>query len=226
MNIIKRSTVRTACVSAVTLMLCAACSKDAEETSAPAADAAPAAQSAPPAAQPAPAAPATAASAAAAAPEAPAAPAAPAVKTTRFEDWELTCREPEGAPRQCEVVQTLVAEERPIARIAVGKSPGDGAMAIAVNLPAAVAFGMPVTLAGKDGADPQVALSWRRCGPAGCFADVTPAAELFTEWSSHQGEGRMAFLDMNDRPVSLPYSFRGLGAALKALAEGAEAKSG
>ena len=223
MNIIKRSTVRTACVSAVTLMLCAACSKDAEETSASAADAAPAAQSAPPAAGSAPAAPATAASAAAASPEA---PAAPAVKTTRFEDWELTCREPEGAPRQCEVVQTLVAEERPIARIAVGKSPGNGAMAIAVNLPAAVAFGMPVTLAGKDGADPQVALSWRRCGPAGCFADVTPAAELFTEWSSHQGEGRMAFLDMNDRPVSLPYSFRGLGAALKALAEGAEAKSG
>ncbi len=186
MNIIKRPTVRAACVSAVTLMLCAACSKDAEETSVPAADEAPAAQSAPPAAEPAPAAPATAASAAAAAPDAPAAPAAPAVKTTRFEDWELTCREPEGAPRQCEVVQTL---------------------------------------AGKDGADPQVALGWRRCGPAGCFADVTPAAELFTQWSSHQGEGRMAFLDMNDRPVSLPYSFRGLGAALTALAEGGEAKS-
>ncbi|MFM8356139.1 MAG: invasion associated locus B family protein [Gammaproteobacteria bacterium] len=207
-------------------MLCAACSKDAEETSAPAAESAPAAQSATPAAEPAPAAPpATAASAAAAAPDAPAAPAAPAVKTTRFEDWELTCREPEGAPRQCEVVQTLVAEERPIARIAVGQSPGNGAMAIAVNLPAAVAFGIPVTLAGKDGADPQVALGWRRCGPAGCFADVTPAAELFTEWSSHQGEGRMAFLDMNDRPVSLPYSFRGLGSALTALAEGGEAKS-
>lgn len=221
MNIINRSTVRAACVSAVTLMLCAACSKDAEEKSVPAADEAPAAQSAPPAAEPAAAAPATDTSGAPAA----AAPAAPAVKTTRFEDWELTCREPEGAPRQCEVVQTLVAEERPIARIAVGQSPGNGAMAIAVNLPAAVAFGIPVTLAGKDGADPQVALSWRRCGPAGCFADVTPAAELFTEWSSHQGEGRMAFLDMSDRPVSLPYSFRGLGAALKALAEGGEAKS-
>ena len=222
-----RSTFRWTLLSALTLTLCVACSKDADKkaSEAAAAPASPAAAPAAPEPAPAPAAVPAQTPAAPPAAGAPTAPAGPPVKTTRFEDWELVCREPEGAPRQCEIVQTLAAQEKPIARIAVGRSPGNGAMAIAVNLPTAVAFAIPVTLAGDGGAEPQIALSWRRCGPAGCFADVTPPAELFKEWAAHPGAGRMAFLDMNDTPVSLPYSFRGLAAAIKALEEGESGKS-
>lgn len=209
MNAPGSSTIGMTLLSVLTLVLCTACGKD---------DAGPEAKD--DAATPVAEATSTAAPAPASA-----APAAPAVKTTRFEDWELVCREPEGAPRQCEIVQTLAAKEQPIARIAVGRSPDNGAMAIAVNLPSAVAFAIPVTLAGDGGADPQVALSWRRCGPAGCFADMTPPAELFNDWAAHPGAGRMAFLDFADNPVSLPYSFRGLAAAIKALENDSDTKA-
>ena len=229
MNTQRKTILRITGVSLMVLGLCAACGGDtsAPETSnaTPAAPAAPAASApaAPPpqdsASESAPggAAPADAPATATASGDTP--PAAPAVKSTRYEDWVVNCPQTAGARSQCEAVQTLAVNERPIARIAVGRSPINDELAVAVNLPAAVALGTPVTLAGEGGADPQLVLTWRRCGPVGCFADGTPSPAVFAAWSAHAGAGRMAFQDFNDSPISIAYSFKGLDAAIKALSE-------
>ena len=146
-------------------------------------------------------------------------PAAPKVVSTEYGDWVVNCQTPAEGPRQCEAVQTLLADKKPIARIAVGRNPDTGALAIAVNLPPAVGFGLPVTLSGEKAEDPQIALTWRRCAPGGCFADTTPPAKIFAAWSALAGKGRLVFLDFNDDPVTMPMSFRGLAEAIKGLDE-------
>lgn len=190
------------------LALCAACGdKDAttpakgEETAAPPVAAAPAPAAAP------------------AASEEVSTPPAPTVVSTEYGDWIVNCQTPSEGPRQCEAVQTLAADKKPIARIAVGRNPETGALAIAVNLPPAVGFGLPVTLTGEKAEDPQIVLTWRRCAPAGCFADTTPPAKVFAAWSTLAGKGRLVFLDFNDNPVTMPMSFRGLAEAIKGLDE-------
>lgn len=226
-----------AAVVLLAFALCAACGdKDAkqppqgEEAGASPAATAAQASSAEPAAAPAAATPAPTASvsaestpsapaAASAAADAASSPAAPKVVTTEYGDWVVNCQMPAEGPRQCEAVQTLVADKKPVARIAVGRNPDTGAYAIAVNLPPAVGFGLPVTVSGEKAEDSQIALTWRRCAPGGCFADTTPPAKVFAAWSALTGKGRLTFLGFNDDPITMPMSFRGLAEAIKGLDE-------
>lgn len=142
---------------------------------------------------------------------------APEVTTATYGDWLLRCQQGADGPPQCEAVQTLAVDGRPIARIAVGRIPVSGALAVAVNLPANVAFTAPVSLGSANGTVPQLSLLWRRCLPAGCFADVTPTPAQFQEWQSQSGAGELGFVDGNGKAVKLPYSFKGLGDAIKGL---------
>src|SRR6202163_3820208 len=131
---------------------------------------------------PAPAAPSPAPSTAPATPSA-AAPAEsapvsslPQMTTATFGDWVMRCsRIDNGSTTSCEVAQTLqVQGQGPIAEIAFGSPPGKDAsagMRVVVVLPNNVTLAGPVLMS-IDEKDKPVELTYRRCLPAGCFADT------------------------------------------------------
>ena len=62
-------------------------------------------------------------------------------------------------------------------------------------------------------------LSWRRCLPGGCFADIEIKDDLLQRWRSQSAQGIIKFKDSAGRDVTLPFSFRGFAQALDALAK-------
>ena len=177
--------------------------------------------------------PATSAPAApAAAPQPPAKPpepvsSLPQATTASFGDWVLRCRRPDGGPdlaTTCEVAQTLqVQGQGPIAEIAFGRPPakdgGKEAMRLVVVVPNNVTFPGVVTMSIDDKDARPVELTYRRCLPAGCFADAEASNDVLARWRPQGERGRIMFKDGASRDVALPFSFRGLSQALDAMAK-------
>jgi invasion protein IalB len=178
---------------------------------------------------PAPAAPSPAPSATPATPSA-AAPAEsapvsslPQMTTATFGDWVMRCsRIDNGNATSCEVAQTLqVQGQGPIAEIAFGRPPGkdvSAGMRVVVVLPNNVTFAGSVQMS-IDEKDKPVELTYRRCLPAGCFADTDAEDDILARWRTQAGRGRLAFKDGASRDIVLPFSFRGLAQALDAMAK-------
>jgi invasion protein IalB len=127
-----------------------------------------------------------------------------------------------GSATSCEVAQTLqVQGQGPIAEIAFGSPPGKDAsagMRVVVVLPNNVTLAGPVLMS-IDEKDKPVELTYRRCLPAGCFADTDAKDEILARWRTQAGRGRLAFKDGANRDITLPFSFRGLAQALDAMAK-------
>ena len=153
--------------------------------------------------------------------------AVPQSTTATFADWVLRCRRAEGTPEgpvSCEVAQTLqVQGQGPIAEIAFGRPPGVAGfkepMRLVIVLPNNVSFPGTVAMAVDEKDTKPVELTYRRCLPAGCFADAEASADLLTRWRPQAERGRIAFKDGANRDVVLPFSFRGLSQALDAMAK-------
>ena len=148
----------------------------------------------------------------------------PQSTTAVFGDWSLQCRRPEQGPALCEVTQTLqVQGQGNIAQIAIGHSAATDpavkdALRIVVVLPNNITFPGPVQMS-VDDKDKPVDLAYRRCLPAGCFADTEARDEFLNRWRAQIERGRLAFRDGSGRPIVLPFSFRGLAQALDAMAK-------
>src|SRR6202795_2869583 len=188
---------------------------------------APAARAPVPAASPAPSASPATPSAAAPQPSTESGPVSsqPQATTASFGDWVMRCRRIDNTPgsaTSCEVAQTLqVQGQGPIAEIAFGSPPGKDAsagMRVVVVLPNNVTLAGPVLMS-IDEKDKPVELTYRRCLPAGCFADTDAKDEILARWRTQAGRGRLAFKDGANRDITLPFSFRGLAQALDAMAK-------
>ena len=151
----------------------------------------------------------------------------PQSTTAVFGDWALQCRHLDGTPANavnCEVNQTLqVQGQGPIAQIAIGRPPvAEGAakegLRLVVVLPNNVTFGASVQMS-VDDKDKPVDLAYRRCLPSGCYADAEIKDEYLGRWRAQSERGRLNFRDGGNRPVTLPFSFRGLSQAMDALAK-------
>lgn len=174
-----------------------------------------------------PAAPATPAPAPAAPastpPAAPAAPAPvtndPAQTTATYGDWVLRCVRPDNAPRVCEVVQSMVVQgqQQPVAQVAVGYDKAD--LRFTMLVPPAISLSRAPFLGIPGATQPHYDLTWRRCLPNGCFADVQVGAEMQKLLRSRSDPMQIEFKDAGERDVKLPLSLRGLTAALDALAK-------
>ncbi|KRD95869.1 hypothetical protein ASE63_12710 [Bosea sp. Root381] len=157
-----------------------------------------------------------------AAPAAPAVPAGPSQTTASFGDWTLRCQRlvADKPERACEVAQTfqVQGQSAPLAQFAIGRTgKGEPLRATAV-VPANVSFPSNVQVAMEnDGA--LLDLSWRRCMPGGCIADVVVKDEQFKSWRAATERGRLGFTDATGRAINLPLSFNGLGQALDALSK-------
>ena len=140
--------------------------------------------------------------------------------TASYGDWTLQCRRgPEGTPApSCELLQTLLADgQRPLVRLAIGRLSTREPLKLAAMLPTHLSFAEPPRVSIGETPAGALTLAWRRCLPAGCFADADLPDKLIKQWRTTEQSGRLAFQDGAGRPVSLPVSFRGLGEALDAL---------
>ena len=161
---------------------------------------------------------------AAAAQTAPKPDADPDSTTANYGDWTMRCRRlGEGAARRriCEVAQSIQTPgaQGPLAQIAIGRVAPNDPLRVTVVLPPDVSFPSTPRVA-IDDKDPQpVDLIWRACQPGGCFADIEIKDEVLRHWRLLVGRGVITFLDHAGRSVLVPMSFRGLDAALDALAK-------
>jgi invasion protein IalB len=141
-----------------------------------------------------------------------------------YGDWRLSCRVEGTAPqtkRTCEVVQYVMVpdQQAPFAEIAFGRTSPSEPMLVTVVTPINVSFPSSVRIA-VDEKDTQPAeLAWRRCLPAGCFANLAVTDDQVKRWRSLQTTGRVSFKSAAGQELIMPTSFRGLGQALDALAK-------
>lgn len=152
-------------------------------------------------------------------PEAPK-PAAnePQRTTATFDDWTLRCVRTAGSPPACEVTQTLFEKDRPVAQTALGRPASGESMRLTILVPTNITIGTPPRFEeadGKFGFD----LGWRRCLPAGCLADSLLNEEQLQGLRMRTTNARITFKDAAGRDTAIPFTPRGLPAALDALAK-------
>lgn len=155
---------------------------------------------------------------------APAVSAEPSLTTASFGDWTLRCQrvtETTGTARICEVAQILQAQgqQAPIAQVAIGRIANGQPLRVTAVMPVSVSFPSSVQIAMGDKEAKPLELTWRRCIPTGCFADIAASDEALKPWRKAAEAGRIVFKDAAGRELALPLSARGLDQALDALAK-------
>lgn len=158
------------------------------------------------------------------------APATPPTNMTSstFGDWVLRCenlRAP-ASGRGCELLQSLQSERgQPVAQFALGRSQSSDPMRLLVLIPANITVATPILLQLADRAAP-ITVSLRACGPRGCVADADLNAAQLARIRAREGQGvgqgvsgaRLEYRNALNAEVALPFSTRGFGQALDALA--------
>ncbi|SFJ06953.1 Invasion protein IalB, involved in pathogenesis [Bosea sp. OK403] len=140
--------------------------------------------------------------------------------TATYGDWTHRCQQGVGT-RICEVVQTLQVQgqQGPVALVAVGRpiktEPYKLVVQVAPNVTLGPNAGVRVALGEKDEG---TLAAFSRCIPGGCFAEVAMSDDLLKRWRGYSEGGQLRFQDAANRPVTLPFSFRGFQAAADALA--------
>jgi invasion protein IalB len=144
----------------------------------------------------------------------------PQVTTATYGDWVLRCQTTDDAQAKhlCEVAETIQVEGKgPIAQIAFGRVPGKPPLLMTVVLPTNITLPSSVLISTDDKDTQPAELSWLRCVPAGCIANVEIKDDILRRWRPLTTQGRLQFKEGDGRDVILPFSFRGLSQALDAL---------
>lgn len=140
------------------------------------------------------------------------------VTNASFGDWVLRCETRQGAPRGCEVLQSLQDQRRmPVAQFAFGRAQRGDPMRLIVLIPANVTVAAPMLIQLPDRAAP-IPVTLRACGPRGCVAETDVSAAQLARLRAREAQGRLEYRDALGGEVALPFSTRGFGQALDALA--------
>jgi len=130
----------------------------------------------------------------------------------------------EGADKQpvCESVQSLVAQGQntTLAQIAIGRLTPKSPLRLTLVLPVNIAVERAPRMQIEDQANSLVTLTFRRCMPSGCFADLEIKPETLNLWRTATKPGQILYRNSANQDLTLPFSFRGLGQALDALPKG------
>ena len=147
--------------------------------------------------------------------------AEPSSTSATFGDWVTRCsRESADAKvNVCETVQTLVpqGQSNPIAQIALGRLSPKAPLRLTIILPVNIAFEKQAQMQVEEQPASAVSLTWRRCAPGGCYADLEIKPETINLWRAAAKAGQISFRNAANQDVVMPFSFRGLGQALDAL---------
>jgi invasion protein IalB len=157
---------------------------------------------------------------------APATPAAPVDQTPQrttasYGDWVVRCETTPGPPPQknCDMEQLaqVQGQAQPISRVAIPLPPKGEPAKLFIQLPINVSFMVPVKIV-ADGKDAGTTTPFRRCVPAGCFAELELKDDLQKKFRAAATEpGKILFKDAADRDVTIPLSFKGFAQAFEAL---------
>lgn len=146
---------------------------------------------------------------------APAAPEAGSKRTIQtFEAWTVTCAE-EGQRKTCAMSQRLTDPKtgRPVAAWNIGRD-GEGRLVSSLRTPTLTALQAGVSLAVD--AKPAIGLAYRTCAPAFCEA-VLPLGEDMLRTLRAGNTARLAFTDLSQGRIQLPFSLKGFTKALATL---------
>ncbi len=148
----------------------------------------------------------------------------PQQTTATFEDWTLRCVRPERAAAICEVSQTVSNQsQQPVAQTALGRTPGTSEpMRLTVLVPTNISMATAPRLVAAG--DLAVDLGWRRCLSNGCVADAMLSEAQVLTLRALKEKGRVVYQDASGREMDMPFSPKGLPAALDALAKEPGAK--
>ena len=145
----------------------------------------------------------------------------PQLTTATYGDWVERCQRinANGESRRfCEVALTVAAagQTAPLAELAVGRIKKNAPLRLTLVLPVNVGFpsAPKITVEGGD----SVELAWRRCVPAGCFADApfdAGAQRAWREAKTAKVESKSAAGPLFNFDISL----RGLPQALDAMSK-------
>lgn len=144
-------------------------------------------------------------------------PTEPQRTTVTFADWTLRCVPPAVGWVPCEVTQIIYDKKRPVARTAIGRPSKTEALRLTILVPAGVQIGTRPRFMAGDG-DAAIDLTWRRCLPAGCLADLVLSDEELKKLRAQTNNGRIVFQDRAGRAAVIPFAPNGLAPALDALA--------
>lgn len=155
-----------------------------------------------------------------------AAPAAPVDQTPQrttasYGDWVVRCETIAGPPPQksCDMEQLaqVQGQAQPISRVAIPLPPKGEPPKLFIQLPINVSFAVPLKIT-ADAKDAGISTPFRRCVPAGCFAEVELKDDLQKKFRAAAAEpGKIVFKDAADRDVTIPLSFKGFAQAFEAL---------
>lgn len=154
------------------------------------------------------------------APLAAAAQTAPQRTSATYEDWTVQCEIVAGPPphKICELVQVGQAQGQTVSRVAIGRVAKSDPFKIVVQLPVNLWLptGVKIQL---DDKDPGLATPFKRCVPAGCFADLEIKDDVVRRLRAATGSGKISFKNGAQQDASVPLSFKGFTQAFDALAK-------
>ncbi|CAL8981508.1 hypothetical protein RHODGE_RHODGE_02935 [Rhodoplanes serenus] len=155
----------------------------------------------------------------------PAAGQSPTRTTATYDDWTVRCETAPATPpampqRICEIFQTqqLQGQAAPAWQVAIGRAAKADPLRLVVQMPVNVWLAVAPRLV-LDDKQPPLALGYKRCMPAGCFADAELGDDMLRRLRARTEPGRIEYKDAIQRDVAVPLSFKGFAAALDALAK-------
>jgi invasion protein IalB len=146
--------------------------------------------------------------------------AEPEATTATYGDWILRCQRTaagSGTQPLCDVTQTVQAQQNPLLQLSFVPTTPKGPIKLTIIVPVNVSFPSVARIALDDKDTQTVELTWRRCLPGGCVAELEVKDELLKRWRAQGGGGIVKIVDAAGRETGTPFSFRGLAQALDAL---------
>ena len=147
----------------------------------------------------------------------------PQITTATYADWIVRCQRANDAPqatRQCEVAQTVQAQQATILQMAFARANAKQPFRLVVIVPVNISFPSALRVSIDDKDPSRIDLNWRNCTSGGCIAEANIAEVVLKLWRAQTEHGRVQIKDAAGRDVAIPFSFRGLSQALDALAKG------
>jgi invasion protein IalB len=140
--------------------------------------------------------------------------------TATYDDWVVRCEIHAGPPQQkiCDMAQMaqVQGQANPISRVGIPK-PGKGeGLKLLIQLPINVSIPGGVKFQ-TDDKDPGLLAPFKRCIPAGCFAELDLKDDMMKKFRAAAQSWKMHFKDGGEHDVAIPLSLKGFAQAYDAL---------
>jgi invasion protein IalB len=138
--------------------------------------------------------------------------------TATYEDWTVQCEQQAGPPPQklCEMVQTVQSQGQTVSRVALGHATKAEPFKIVVQLPVNLFLPAGVRIQADD-KDPGLTLAFKRCVPAGCFADIDIKDDVVKRLRAATANWKITFKNSGQQDAAVPLSFKGFNQAFDVL---------